>query len=225
MEFYLPPWAEKGVWLPPGERHLQEWMDTVKRAEGGYPTYQFHKLEAALKFCRSFRTAVDIGAHAGLWSMHLQARFAKVEAFEPVAAHRECFRKNVSELGLRVELWPMALGDRHGAVQMQTGPSSSGDTWVSGDDPDGVPLRRLDDLLADRDDIDFVKLDCEGYEVFALKGAESMLRRCKPAICVEQKEGHGAKFGISDLAAVDYLKSLGYRVRGGLQGDFFLTWD
>ena len=207
-----------GVWLPAHETHLVAWMQQRNEVVDGKLTYQYHKLQAALRYVKHWRTAVDVGAHCGLWSMHLAKRFDQVHAFEPVEAHRKCFIKNVSRL---VELWPLALGEVAGTCAIHTSPTSSGDSWVDGDGD--IPLQRLDgfDLQA----VDFIKLDCEGYELFALKGGEETLRRCRPCVIVEQKPGRAQKFGLKETEAVDYLLGLGAKLRKVMSGDYILSWD
>jgi FkbM family methyltransferase len=212
-----------GVWLPDGETHLVDWMKKVNQVVEGKLTYQYAKLEAALGYVRQFRCAVDVGAHCGLWSMHLAKRFQLVHAFEPVKAHRECFEANLRGAPQTWILHPMALGDREGSVEIHTAPTSSGDSWVKG--AGEIPLKRLDDLLLEALPVDFMKLDCEGYELLALRGAEAILKRCRPAIIVEQKPGRAQKFGLPETGAVDYLESLGAKLRRIMSGDYLLSWD
>jgi FkbM family methyltransferase len=207
-----------GVWLPDGETHLVEWMLKRNQVVDGRLSYQYHKLEAALRWVKQWRTAVDVGAHCGLWAMHLVNKFAAVQAFEPVAAHRECFVANVA--GARATLHACALGAKDGGVAMETAPTSSGDTRVAGSGD--IPLRRLDSFALQ--DVDFVKLDCEGYELFALQGGEETLKRCKPCVIVEQKPGRGQRFGLAERGAVDYLRDLGAELRQEISGDFILSW-
>lgn len=208
-----------GVFLPDGETHLVEWMRKVNRVVDGKLSYQYHKLEAALQWVKAWRGAVDVGAHCGLWSMHLIKRFSFVHAFEPVAAHRECFEKNVEME--RCVLHACALGAKDGSVRMETAPSSSGDTRIGGSGD--IPLKRLDEF--DLSPIDFIKLDCEGYELFALQGGEEMLKRCRPCVIVEQKPGRGQRFGLAETGAVDYLQGLGAKLRKVMSGDYVLSWD
>lgn len=213
-----------GVWLPDGETHLTEWMTRKNRVVDGKLTYQYHKLEAALGFVRNFRTAIDIGAHCGLWSMHLAKRFERLSAFEPVAAHRECFYANLGVNGILPEhvfMYDCALGNHIGRVAMKTAPSSSGDTTVAVGDE--VPIRKLDEF--EFRNVDFVKLDCEGYELFALRGGIETLERCRPVVCVEQKPGKASQFGLPDTGAVEFLQGLGAKLRGALGGDYILSWD
>lgn len=220
-----------GIFLPITETHMDAWMRERKEIVDGKLTYQYHKLLAALAFVRNFRVAVDVGAHCGLWSMHLAKRFQFVQAFEPVALHRRCFAKNVT--GANVELHDCALGERHGHVSMHSTPGSSGDSWVSaeveiigklrGDEAEVAPLRTLDSYALPV--VDFIKLDCEGYELFALRGAEDTLRRCRPCVIVEQKPGKAQKFALGETDAVAYLRSLGAHLRSAISGDFIMSWD
>jgi FkbM family methyltransferase len=209
-----------GVWLPASEQHLDKWMLDMNRRVDGKLTYQYHKLEAALKWVTAWRVAVDVGAHCGLWSVHLAKRFGYVHAFEPVALHRECFKLNVIEPN--VELYPWALGMKDGSIAIHTAPTSSGDSWVDGSGD--IPLRRLDDCVH-LENVDFIKLDCEGYELFALRGGEELLKRCRPCVIVEQKPGRAEKFGLKRTEAVDYLQGLGAKLRKEMSGDYVLSWD
>lgn len=209
-----------GIWLPDHETHLVAWMQQKNQVVDGKLTYQWDKQQLAMSHVRRFRTAIDIGGHCGLWSMWLMKRFAQVHAFEPVDAHRACFARNAE--GDNVRLHACALGETEGSVAIDTSPGSSGDSRVS-DQAGDIPLCRLDDFAIE--DVDFIKLDCEGYELHALRGGEQLLQRCRPTVIVEQKPGRAKKFGLPDTGAVDYLQSLGAVLRAEKSGDFVLSWD
>jgi FkbM family methyltransferase len=210
---------ETGWWFPDHEIHMIEWM--VKRNEpmDGRLTYQYHKLTAAMKHVQNWRVAVDVGGHVGLWSAHLAKRFGAVMAFEPLEVHRECFRMNV--LHPNVTLYPEALGESEQTVHMDAPRGSTGGTHVA-DAGEAAQMRRLDDY--GMQNVDFMKLDCEGYELHVLRGAEETLKRCKPAIIVEQKPGRAESFGLGRTDAVSYLQSLGAKLHKELGGDFIMSW-
>ena len=202
----------EGIWLPDHEEHLQRF------ATGKGWLYQGHKYKAVMKYVRDYRLAVDVGGHCGLWAMQMVKNFDKVISFEPVAGHRECYVKNVSG---DYELIPCALGDKPSKVKIHTTHGSSGDSWVDGDGD--IEMRTLDSF--NLQDVDLLKIDCEGYELHVLKGAVEMLKRCKPAVIVEQKPGKAVKFGLKDTEAVDFLQSLGAKHLETHSGDYIMQWS
>ncbi|HSW83540.1 MAG TPA: FkbM family methyltransferase [Usitatibacter sp.] len=209
-----------GGWLlPDHEEHLIGWMKKTNDVVDGRQRYQGRKQDAAMKWCKDFRTAVDVGAHVGLWSYFLAQRFAELHSFEPVADHRECFMANVE--APTVVLHPYALGEHDGLISISTEKGSSGNSFISG--AGDIPLRRLDDF--NLQDVDFIKLDCEGGELPALRGGEETIKRCRPCVIVEQKPGRAQKFGLPETGAVAYLRFLGARLRSEMSGDFVLSWD
>lgn len=212
-----------GWWFPDGEEHLPGWMadPKVRMIINGRPAYQGQKQQAALELCTQRRVAVDVGAHVGLWSFNLAHHFRVVHAFEPVADHRACFERNVLESveTPNVILYPYALGEREGQVSIRTEPTSSGDSRVDG--PGDIQMRTLDSF--DFQDVDLLKIDAEGYELFILRGAEELIARQKPVVVVEQKRGHASRYGLGDKDAVGWLQSMGYRLAREISGDFLMV--
>lgn len=206
-----------GWWWPDREHHMIDWMRQNRMVLNGRSAYQGKKQVAALKHCKNFRVAVDVGAHIGLWSYNLAHQFATVFSAEPVAEHQACFKKNVT--GQFVHLLPYALGAEEAMVSIRANASSTGDSWVDG--PGAIPQRTLDSL--EIPDVDFIKIDAEGYEELILRGGIETLKACRPVVCVEQKRDMACKFGLKPQGAVEFLKSLGYSVAQELGGDYIMV--
>jgi FkbM family methyltransferase len=211
------------VWVPAHETHMAEWMKKRNVWVDGKLTYQYHKLQAAMPFVKKHDCAVDVGAHVGFWSMHLAKQFKTLHSFEPVALHRDCYIRNV-EMHAGVQLHAKCLGDKPGSVAMHTTQGSSGDTWVDPSVQTGdIPMITLDSLNLPV--VDFMKIDCEGFELFVLRGAEETLRRCKPVVVVEQKHTFANKYGVGAQDALPFLKGLGATLRKEWSGDFIFSWE
>lgn len=218
---------EIGWYFPDGEKHLPEWMKAAHQMRDGVHQYQFTKYVAALKFVRGSRgLAIDVGGHIGQWSHNMAKDFRHVHAFEPVETYAECWRKNMEGVS-NTTLHPIALGGAAGVVSLKCGtPGSHGDTFIAPKDEANaaidVEMRTLDSFSFQN--VDFIKIDCEGYELFVIEGGEKTIKHDKPCIIVEQKPGRAQKFGLEETQAVTLLKSWGAKQRGLMSGDYILSW-
>ena len=208
---------------PEHEAHMIDWITEPKNRVilNDRPAYQGKKQLAVLKLFRDRArplTMVDAGAHIGLWSYNFAKADFVVFAFEPVADHRECWRKNMAGIEAAT-LYPYALGERADMVNIRVNPTSTGDSWVKGKGE--VEMRTIDSMEAPN--VDFIKVDAEGYEEFILRGAENTIRSDRPVICVEQKRDMATKFGLKPQGAVEWLKKLGYRVHKEIGGDYIMV--
>lgn len=160
--------------------------------------FDINNLKTALGFVTKFRTAVDGGAHKGIWSKYMQDKFEKVISFEPTDYNANRFIANT-------ELRKKALGNRVGKVAMLSGVENTGQWYVGeGDDFD---ITTLDN--ENITDLDFLKLDVEGYELFALMGGIKTIEKYKPTILIEQNH-LSERYGVPIYGARDFLISLGY---------------
>jgi FkbM family methyltransferase len=139
---------------------------------------------------------VDCGAFVGDTLESLAACHASVEqayAFEPdlgnFARLAECARDMGAKTGARVALWPCAVGERAGSMRFSAEGGEAGHLSAEGDR--AVTVVALDEALPTEYVTD-LKMDIEGAELDALRGAERLVRRCHPrlAICVYHRAEH-----------------------------------
>lgn len=213
-----------GWWFADQDTHFAHMIDkNIKK--GGPPTYQEPVRRKSLGYVNRFGVAVDIGANVGLWSKDLAQRFERVIAIEPVATFTECLKKNVPWQNL--EVWPIALGTKDTTIDMIITEGNTGHSHIDKNTVGSgqVQMKKLDSLALNFDTIDYVKIDCEGYEVEILKGGEATIKHHKPVMVVEQKLHTDT--GITketQYGAVDLLKSWGARELGRVRNDCILGW-
>jgi len=175
-------------------------------------THDLVHLQWALRHVDNFGVAIDGGAHQGIWTRELLKRFDEVIAFEPVASNRRLIPQGAT-------VYPYALGDKAGTVDMQPGTENTGQYHVK---PGNMhTMVALDEFKIV---CDFLKLDVEGYELQALQGAEGLLKRCKPTVLIEDN-GLCERYGVERLAADEYLKRLGYYCVGRMNKDYLYKWN
>jgi FkbM family methyltransferase len=163
---------------------------------------------------------IDGGACWGDTALHFAddaGELGRVVAFEFIPPNLEVFRANLAlnpSLATRIDLVQHPIWSKAGvslsvsiagpASRVLGGKSGAGDSVsVSTETIDEVLGRRLSDR------VDFIKLDIEGAELEALKGAERSIRRYRPklAICLY----HSLKDFVEIPAWLDSL-GLGYKM-------------
>ena len=175
-----------------------------------------------LRQCPPDPVAADIGANFGTYALAFAPLAGRVHAFE---AQRILFNMLCGSVALNaftnVFCHHLAVGDRDGMIDipqydyfkpLNFGSVEFGERQIETlEQPRGhdlqereqVPLVPLDRFGWER--LDLLKIDVEGMEFEALRGAEATIRRCKPILYVEYIKVDAARLG-------DYLQSLGYRL-------------
>lgn len=169
-------------------------------------------LSRAYQKVKVFGLAIDVGANIGIASYLLSRNFGYVYAFEPDEKNRECYKKNAELHGFshNVHLFPYACGEVNERIGL-TGKAGISRHYIKGDDVTSV---RLDDIFpAENPKIDLLKVDAEGMDYLVLKGAVGIIKRDRPVVIFEFKDGDGRHDRWNSLTdSEDLLKSLGAKL-------------
>jgi FkbM family methyltransferase len=205
------------IYIPDGDRHFAELGDDLEH-------YQEPQRLKAFEFVTNWTCAVDLGAHVGIFSRHFAKLFETVVAFEPTPGTRECLEKNVPG---NVTIIPFACGDREDTVLFRRHVRNSGGSELVFEDQTGldnsaaqftkqgfedysVRMITLDSL--NLDGVGLVKIDVQGSEPLALRGAADTLRRCKPVVLIEEKPSKRLADSMEQIdISRGILQSYGYR--------------
>jgi FkbM family methyltransferase len=155
------------------------------------------------RLCPTGGTAVDVGAWYGPWTRRLARRADSVVTVEPMPHLAALLRRSVPA---NVRVVEAAASDHAGTATIWTSAEGRGVRGISSlVRRDGhtcsieVPLVTLDSL--ELTGVTFVKMDVDGHEVPALRGARETLRREQPALLVEVEERIQPVHDIVDLLA------------------------
>lgn len=171
-------------------------------------------VEAIKRHARPGGVIIDIGANTGIHALAFAANVfpgGKVYAFEPTDYAFARLREHIAlNPKLDVEAVQVALFDQNLPEQQVDFRSSWRTDGVVEQRFSTVAFRRLDDWVADRDinRIDILKIDVDGHEYQALRGALEVLRRFMPTIFMEVGPWH---FEDSEQDPIVLLAQLGYR--------------
>lgn len=186
--------------------------------------YQFEIYEAALNYVRARDLAVDIGAHAGIHTLYMEHDFLKVHSFEPVQENYMCLQYNIQYRARdpeRVYTHNCGLSDKSDTVRIKCMKSDNSGAWeIQADKEDKMSQNCLlmpMDIFNLRPNL--IKIDVQGHEYKALKGAERTLRDCRPTLIVEF-------WGEGDTTPIQqYLEELGYRLAQRINKDVIMVCD
>jgi FkbM family methyltransferase len=174
---------------------------------------------------RAGQHVVDGGAHAGLYALtmaRLVGPSGSVHAFEPIGANAAWLdagvRENAAEAHLHV--CRAALTDRSGTAEAFVArrtfnPGSArlrgpGESPLPGHDVVSVPTVALDEADVPHP-IGFVRLDVEGAEALALRGAARILGDDRPTVLVEVHADLLPRVsGTTAEALFEWMQGLGY---------------
>ncbi|NDE89818.1 MAG: FkbM family methyltransferase [Alphaproteobacteria bacterium] len=195
---------EYGYYFPDDELHFQPFLEGSE--------YQIVQREMGIGVCRAlnvpFRCAVDIGAHVGLWAKPLAGLFDKVICFEPRLENFACLEKNMA--GLACDLFPFGLSDREATMtfHMPSDICNSGagslEPFADASTQSMVKVRPLDNMHIP--EINFIKIDVQGWEAQVLIGGHETLQRNAPVILCENHPQRSTL--VEQFAALGYEKIL-----------------
>ena len=161
---------------------------------------------AALTYVQQWRVCLDIGSNVGQWTRPLAKKFESVICFEPNPNFIECFKKNISENN--VVLWPYGLSDSEHTARQDY------NSTVLQNEAGDVNCRTLDSFGLTN--VDFVKIDVDGFELPLLQGARQTLTDNNPVVNIGMKRTKRQ----SIVAKCDViLKDLGYKFKKRTKSD------
>lgn len=168
------------------------------------------------KLINSGSVVVDIGAHAGFYTLLARSLGARVYAFEPEIKHRDFLVENILLNGFNdIIVANMAISNECSisALRKSNFRGAQYTLYPTGDDDECSLIRvtTLDDFFKYTNKIiDIVKIDTEGMETSVLEGMKDVIGRNENIkIMLEFSRAHLVKAGSSAEKLWDTLQSLG----------------
>lgn len=155
-----------------------------KRSDNQFYNYQLLEYNSAIEKVKNFRTAIDIGANLGVMSKRMVKQFENVHAFEPLF-HEHLKENVVSE---NITIYPYAVGAEEKTELMRVGIYHSGGSNIIQGAKDKKGLTEVRVVTLDSfnfQDVDFIKIDVELYEMYVILGASNTIQKYKPTVLIE----------------------------------------
>lgn len=166
-------------------------------------------------------TVVDVGASIRLYTIAFARRLGpqgRVVAFEADPDSAEALTRTVEINGVesRVTVYKQAVGDISGALLFMQGCGYESRVALA-DDTESVqvPVVKLDDVFKNRP-VDILKVDVEGYELHALRGATGLLSdtdRSPRTLFIEVHPYAWDRLSVTRDMLLEFLSSCDYEAR------------
>ena len=219
-----PQWRRAPTVLARGKAHgyLMELDLSDDMERGTYFIGRYYDLDIQLLLdvlLKPGNTFIDIGANVGMTTLHGASRVTsegRVIAFEPQPA---CCRKIKRHLELNsirhVTLHNVGLADKDQEVTLAIPGGGTIMAHVQTDPaPDvrsiHVPIRRGDDFVHDVKGNLAIKIDVEGYELYALRGLIDTIARYQPPIIIEFCRHYFQRAGTNEREVMQFFKAQNY---------------
>lgn len=182
----------------------------------GLDGYEKCSLEVWSKLSVKSKMVMDIGANFGLFGLVSKALSPQSDIilFEPLERNVKRVKKNFETNNFEVKVETAAVGDRVGDVtffDMKSNENTIGsidENFVKSHKhhkeivPIKVPMMTIDSLMYD--EVDLMKIDVEGADFEAVKGAFNTISKCKPNILIEITNQQSAINVIDLLTKLDF---------------------
>ncbi len=200
--------------IPESDHHFIEYFKQFEH-------YQEAQRNRAIAHVDNWNFAIDIGANIGLWSKELSGFFDKLVCFEPNPICLDYLKKNINLKNSQI--YSCALGLNNEKRDLFIHPSNSGASSFINRIKIGykeksqetysefpketkkvnVEIKKLDSF--NFTNIDFIKIDVQGFELEVLKGAVQTLDLNNPVLCIEEDDPKNS-------LTIPFLKNLNYNI-------------
>jgi len=147
------------------------------------------------------RVAIQAGGACGTFPRWLGDNFEAVYTFEPDPENFFCLVKNCPSPNVIKMQAGLGMNAATSAIACPENNCGAGYLTKRGT----LPIVALDQIYSGP--VDLIQLDVEGFETYALAGAEILIRANSPIIVVEDK-GHHERYGV--ISPVATLARMGY---------------
>jgi FkbM family methyltransferase len=152
--------------------------------ETDFPVQYF---DAGVPYTKGLSHFIDCGAYTGdslKTALAFTDKITHYAAFEPILANYRILSANLDLLADKIacaNLFPCGVSDKTSIARFTVSASSS--TMTDTKEGELLPIISIDDALKGFP-VTFLKMDIEGAELAALRGAEHLIRRFKPDMAI-----------------------------------------
>ena len=179
-----------------------------------YGFYEFEESLFLLHFLRQDDLFLDVGANLGHYSILISGiEKCKSIAVEPVPITYNRLVRNIelNKLENKIESLQIGIADKIGSLYFSTDRNTMDRIVLpSYKNSVEVPVKTIDVIIKENTPA-AIKIDVEGYEIFALQGAKMVLSSPDLKVVTIELNQSGKKYGIDDESIFQLLSNYGFK--------------
>jgi FkbM family methyltransferase len=200
--------------------------------------FQLENIQTLRQLCGNARTIIDVGANVGSNTIEYSTWALQVHSFEPTTELYECLLQNIKtnvHVGMNVNMYKgssvftnniktynVALGNIDSEKFIQKHIDNKGRNYVMNgpsNNSEKIIVKTLDSY--ELTEVDIIKIDTEGYELYVLEGAINTINKYKPVIQTECDDRLFNRYGLTTVDVYKFMSNIGYKKVKQHQHDIF----
>ena len=211
--------TEEGFAIVERDTHIGKWIKESKRLD-----FDQWALKTYLPFFKEGDVLLNIGANIGSYAYAFKDKASKIICFEPSIEIFECLKYNLGKYS-NIELYNEAISDTNESYETVCLNNNVGMTHIKVSENSIRMTKTIDSYNFDK--VDFILMDCEGYEPKVLSGAQNTISKYRPVLVIEINT-HTLKeyYGYDKKLIYDFLDKNNYEYKNihqneNMEGDQF----
>ena len=210
--------TKEGVAVVERDSHLGKWVQ-----EWGRLDFDQHALKTYLNYFKDGGVMLNVGANIGCYAKAFVDKAKKVICFEPNKEAHECLVYNLGKYD-NVDIHNLAVSMFPHKYKVKCDNDNIGMAYIEKSDDGEFETTTIDSLSLT--ELDFILMDCEGFELDVLKGGEKTINELRPIMVIEINTHTLKRVGVDKSAIFDWLRNHKYSYRNifrnaNMDGDQF----
>jgi len=192
------------------DTHLGKWVK-----EHGRLDFDTSALNTYKNYFKNHGVFLNIGANIGCYAIAFVDLAKEVLCFEPNIEAFECLYHNLYKYK-NVKLYNMALSDKESGYEVRCENDNIGMAFIVESDNSEFYTNTIDNL--ELDELDFILIDVEGFELKVLQGGEKTISKFNPIMVIEINDHTLIRTGIHRDDIFTWLNEHNYNFRNIYEG-------
>ena len=202
--------TNEGYAIVERDTHLGKWVE-----EHGRLDFDTSALNSYKHFFKNDGVLLNIGSNIGCYAISFVDSAKEILCFEPNIEAFECLHHNLYKYK-NVKLYNIALSDKESGYEVRCENDNIGMAFIIESDKSEFHTTTIDNL--NLEDLDFILIDVEGFELKVLQGGEKTISRFNPIMVIEINDHTLGRAGIHRDDIFKWLDDHNYNFRNIYEG-------